>query len=183
MPTATTLFERPQLTNYGSAHDRAQQALREGGMLKLAVTSKASGRRLEVLFTCRRRENGKVIPRSRLVGRVGCQQATHVAAEVVGRPDMDPFIGTYWIERDFWTTPEFAAHDDLDHYMWAAHRGLAWAVSGEDTAARRNFEQAVEVIVANECSACGRPLITEEDLARGMGSECSTHPAFRRDSD
>jgi hypothetical protein len=155
-----------------SAQDQVAEALRSGGRARVTVTSRSTGKHLTVRLACKTKgEDGRWISRARIVGRVGIDEAQAVFADG-GDDAFAGWVGTMYLDKGYtntgrWFTPQ--AWDDPrgEWYFWAAKNVISWAMGTNPT-----LEEQASVVLADECSVCGRPLKDPESIARGIGPEC-----------
>ena len=153
--------------------EKVAEALRVGGRARVTVTSKASGKHLTVLLSCKKRDgDGRFISRARRAGRVGLADADILFADS-GDFAFDGYIARFEPATGEWRQPRSYTDPRGTDYLWAA-RAIMRVVVSDDEAVLAKFDEQAEVALASECCVCGKALTDPESIERGIGPECAS---------
>lgn len=141
--------------------ERLRRALQEGGRATVTVRSAKTKRHVTVDLVCRARgENGRFVSRATIAGRVGLADAHVIEARDPLREGRDSYVGSFYRSGSRWR----ASADADAARVWTADRVITAVLTG--------VPLVHEMLVADTCSACGKPLTDPVSIEAGMGPDC-----------
>lgn len=164
-------FEEPKVTEpeiaayVPTTADFVREMLTIGGRAVVSVRSKQAGKHVTLVFSVRKKKPGGNgwVSRATVAGRVGILDGDCIE---VRDPDLgypENYVGRFYLGANASWRPG----RDADRVRsWTAEKVISFALAGN------GLDQQADVLIATQCSSCGRPLTHPESVERGRGPEC-----------